>query len=53
MKTECPRNGFEFQPLGRRDLVAKFDGGAIASDFGDILLRGLEERTGILERFAG
>ncbi len=52
MKTECQRNGFEFQPLGRRDVVAKFDGGAITSDAGGILLRELESRTGILKRFA-
>jgi hypothetical protein len=39
-------------PLGRRDVVAAFDGGRISSDAGAILLRELEQRTGIIRRFA-
>jgi hypothetical protein len=40
-------------PLGRRDVVAAFDGGRISSDAGAVLLRELEQRTGIIRRFAG
>ncbi len=39
-------------PLGRRGVVAGFDGGTITSDGGAVLLRELEQRTGILRRFA-
>ncbi len=41
-----------FQPLGRREVLAGFDGGAISSDGGVLLLREVEARTGILAGFA-
>jgi Transposase DDE domain group 1 len=40
------------QKLGGRDLVWRFDGGDITSDGGALLLRQLEQRTGIVRRFA-
>jgi hypothetical protein len=40
------------QKLGRRDLVWRFDGGDITSDGGALVLKKLEERTGIVRRFA-
>lgn len=40
------------QKLGGRDLVWRFDGGDITSDGGALLLKKLEERTGIVQRFA-
>ena len=40
------------QNLGGRDLVWRFDGGDITSDGGALVLKKLEERTGILRRFA-
>src|SRR5258706_8419542 len=40
------------QKLGGRDLVWRFDGGDITSDGGALLLKKLEERTGIVRRFA-
>ena len=52
MKTECTQTEFEFQGLGRRKVEAKFDGGAITSDAGGLLLREVEERFGILRRFS-
>lgn len=52
MKTECQTQLFELQPLGRRDVVAEFTGGTITSDAGGVLLREVEARTGLLERFA-
>ncbi len=47
MKTECQNQLFELQPLGRRDVVAEFSGGTITSDAGGVLLREVEERTGL------
>ena len=40
------------QNLGGRELVWRFDGGDITSDGGALVLKKLEERTGILRRFA-
>jgi hypothetical protein len=40
------------QKLGGRDLVWRFDGGDITSDGGVLALRKLEERLGIVRRFA-
>ena len=50
--TECNAEQLEFHGLGRRELVAKFDGGMISSDGGGLLLREVEKRTGILHRLA-
>ncbi len=40
------------QQLGGRELVWRFDGGDITSDGGALVLKKLEERTGIVRRFA-
>lgn len=53
MKTECNQQSFSFHPLARREVVARFDGGEITSDGGGLLLRVVEQRTGILKQFAG
>lgn len=52
MKTECNTKQLEFHALERREVIGKFDGGAISSDGGCILLREVEKRTGILKRLA-
>ena len=52
MGTECRGRELEFQKAGRRQIVAKFDGGDISSDGGSLLLREVERRTGILKQFA-
>jgi len=52
MTTECNQESFEFHPLNQRQVVGRFDGGAITTDAGGLLLREVEKRTGILERFA-
>jgi hypothetical protein len=41
------------QKLGGRELVWRFDGGDITSDGGALVLKKLEERTGIVRRFTG
>lgn len=52
MTTECNPQSFHFQPLGRRQVVGGFDGGTITSDAGALLLRELEQATGLLKSFA-
>jgi len=53
MQTQCSTESVEFQPLGKRKIVARFDGGAITSDGGALLLRECEAATGIIAQFAG
>ena len=53
MKTECTAGQLEFHGLGRRAVVGAFDGGKISSDSGGLLLREVEQRTGILQRLSG
>ena len=52
MKTECTGKSLEFHPLGSRKIVARFDGGAITSEAGGLLLRSVEKATGIIGQFA-
>jgi hypothetical protein len=42
----------EFQHLGRRGVIGRFDGGKISSDAGGVLLREVEKRTGTMERLS-
>ena len=50
--TECKTEQYEFHPLGNREVVGRFDGGDITTDAGGLLLREVEQRTGIIRRFA-
>ncbi len=52
MQTQCTQQTFEFEALGRREVVARFDGGPITSDAGGLFLREVDEQTGILGRLA-
>jgi hypothetical protein len=52
MTTECNLFVFVFHPQKRREIRAQFDGGAITSDGGGLLLREVEKRIGILRQFA-
>jgi len=52
MQTQCSQRTFEFQGLGRREVVARFDGGPITSDAGGLLLREVEQYTGVIHRLA-
>lgn len=52
MPTECNQESFEFHPLNQWRVVGRFDGGAITSDAGGLLLREVEKRTGIMARLA-
>ena len=52
MTAECNQFVLGFHPLKRREIRAQFDGGAISSDGGGLLLREVEKRIGILQQFA-
>jgi DDE family transposase len=52
MTTECNQKELGFHPLKRRQIRAEFDGGAITTDGGGLLLREVEKRTGILRQLA-
>jgi DDE family transposase len=52
METECTTEQMEFQQLGRRRVIGRFDGGKISSDAGGVLLREVESRLHILKRLA-
>jgi hypothetical protein len=52
MTTECSSPDLVFQPLGSRDVVARFDGGTISSDGGCLLLGEAERLTGTLRQLA-
>jgi hypothetical protein len=51
MTTQCNRTSLAFQPLGSRDVLARFDGGTITSDGGVLLLGEVEAKTHILQQF--
>jgi hypothetical protein len=51
-QTECSVEQLSFQGVGRREIVARFDGGQLSSDGGGLLLREVERRTGLLSQFA-
>lgn len=52
MATDCNSGTMTFTPLGRRELVAQFDGGLITSDAGALLLREVARRFKVFERMA-
>jgi hypothetical protein len=51
--TECTQSSFGFKACGRREVVARFDGGTISSDGGAFLLRQTDQRLNLLPRLAG
>ena len=51
MTTECTSTQLQFHPLGRRSVVAGFEG-MQSSDGGALLLREVEQRTRIVQRLA-
>jgi hypothetical protein len=50
--TECNQSSFGFEGSGRREIIARFDGGTISSDGGALLLRQTDKRLNLLGRFA-
>lgn len=52
MNTQCKQISFDFQPLGRREIVARFDAPAITSDGGGLFLRELDQKFKLIKQFA-
>jgi Transposase DDE domain group 1 len=52
LTTDCTAQRHLFQGPGRREIVASFDGGRISSDGGVVLLREVDRKLGVIERFA-
>ena len=52
MRTHCSGQRYLFQGPGRREIVAEFNGGRISSDGGVVLVREVDRRRQIVERFA-
>jgi hypothetical protein len=50
--TECNQSNFSFAAWGKREIVARFDGGTISSDGGALLLRQTDQRLNLLPRLA-
>ena len=50
--TECTPAEIRTKAPGRRDFVARFDGGDITTDGGVLLFQAVEEKRSILKRFA-
>ena len=46
MQTECTPSLFEFEAVGRRAVVAQFDGGTMTSNAGALLLRQVDRGLG-------
>ena len=52
MATQCTSNAFPLAGLGRRQVVAKFDGGRLCSDGGAVLLRAANQAFQVTGRLA-
>ena len=50
--TQCSPDSFPFEAHFSRQVVARFDGGALTSDGGALLLREVERRIRWIERLA-
>ncbi len=52
MSTQCTPTQLEFHGFGRREVVARFDGGRLTSDGGGTLLREVDRRLGLMAGIA-
>jgi hypothetical protein len=52
MPTQCTSDLFEFTPVEGRKVVAGFDGGAVTSEAGALLLGAADRALGLVDRFA-
>jgi hypothetical protein len=50
--TECTQNSLAFESHFSREVVARFDGGALSSDGGALLLREVDRRINLIARLA-
>jgi hypothetical protein len=52
MPTQCSRDLFGYEVVEGRQVVAAFDGGAVTSDAGGLLLGAVDRAIGLVTRFA-
>ncbi len=52
MRTDCESDQLEFEGIERRRVVAAFDGGAMTSNAGALLLRHTDRAVGLFDRVA-
>ena len=52
MQTECSQDSLDFASLGSRKVTAAFDGGAITSNAGALLLRKADRVLGLSQQVA-
>ena len=52
MRTQCTAERLEFAAIGRRRVVAAFDGGTVSSDAGALLLGKADAAIGLIDRLA-
>ena len=52
IETDCKRELFELEGLGRRRVEADFSAGRVSSDVGGLLLREVDHRVLLTERLA-
>ena len=50
--SDCSPKQLSFPPIAGQTIRADFEGGALSSDFGALLLRGIDRQIGLTERFA-
>jgi len=50
--TECTSRTLQFSSLSRRKILADFAGGQLTSDGGALLLREVDQRTGLIDALA-
>jgi len=53
LSTECTQIEMGFHRLKKREIRGQFNGGAISSDGGGLLLREVDKRIGLIKQFAG
>jgi hypothetical protein len=53
LSTECTQIALRFHGVKKREVRGQFNGGAISSDGGGLLLREVDKRIGLIQRFAG
>ena len=52
MRTQCISEQFRFEGFDGRRVEAAFDGGAVTSDAGALLLRATDRAIGLIDRAA-
>lgn len=52
MPTQCNPEQLEFAGVGRRRVIAAFDGGRVSSNAGALLLQRTDQAIGLIDRLA-